>query len=51
MKCLIPEHNNKDIVYVCCTSEWHTEPLCMECIPTHNETHLKNRTQSNIKLI
>ncbi|CAD8193119.1 unnamed protein product [Paramecium octaurelia] len=47
-KCICQEHNI-EATLICCISQWHCEPLCVECIPNHTMQHNKNKTQSSIK--
>jgi hypothetical protein len=32
--------HNQDVIFLCCVSEWHTEPLCQECVSDHVNSHL-----------
>lgn len=42
------ELHQKEIIYICSISAWHCELLCMDCMVTHSQAHLKNQTIANI---
>ncbi|CAD8209683.1 unnamed protein product [Paramecium pentaurelia] len=45
----ICQEHKIEATLICCISQWHCEPLCVECIPNHTMQHNKNKTQSQIK--
>ena len=50
-KFICENHVNNEIIFICGISQWHCEPLCLECIPNHNKIHLNNKSIPNIKKI